>query len=151
MNSHHKQQTDLPYECLIENHIEHLMSEYDRLSTDDACPQLWLLSATFIPFRDKREDHVPIPIHRCFAYFERFYVRMLPKLMSNFGRKHHLQPPTYLYADYPFTKKEKTYAPLTPNEKFWANRFRSSLECPSSEFLGQRAGSFKGGSGPSAW
>ena len=43
MNSHHKQQTDLPYECLIENHIEHLMSEYDRLSTDDACPQLWLL------------------------------------------------------------------------------------------------------------
>jgi transposase-like protein len=23
--------------------------------------------------------------------------------------------------------------------------------CPSSEFLGQRAGSFKGGSGPSAW
>ena len=55
---------------------------------------------------------------------------MLPKLMSNFGRKHHLQPPTYLYADYPFTKKEKTYAPLTPNEKFWSNRFRSSLEHP---------------------
>ena len=24
-------------------------------------------------------------------------------------------------------------------------------DCPSSEFLGQRAGSFKGGSGPSAW
>ena len=50
MNSHHKQQTDLPYECLIENHIEHLMSEYDRLSTDDACPQLWLLSATLHTF-----------------------------------------------------------------------------------------------------
>src|SRR4026207_2178718 len=28
---------------------------------------------------------------------------------------------------------------------------QDAVLCPSSEFLGQRAGSFKGGSGPSAW
>lgn len=130
MHSHHEYQMDLAYECLIESHIEHLMSEYDRLSTDDARPQLWFLSATFIPFRYKPADHVPIPLDRCLAYFERFYVHMLPRLMSNFERKRHLQPLTYLYADYPFTKKDKTYAPLTPNEKFDANRFRPHLEHP---------------------
>jgi NADH dehydrogenase len=32
-----------------------------------------------------------------------------------------------------------------------AEAIASILTCPSSEFLGHRAGSFKGGSGPSAW
>ena len=130
MNLHPEPQIDLPYKCLIESHIEHLMNEHGRLSTDDAHPQLWFLSATFIPPRHKRTNNIPIPLDRCLAYFERFYVHLLPKLMSNFERKRHLQPLTYLYADYPFTKKSKTYAPLTPNEKFNANRFRHYLEHP---------------------
>ena len=130
MNLHQEPEIDLPYKCLIESHIEHLMSKYDRLSTDDAHPQLWFLSATFLPFRYKRTNNVSIPLDRCLAYFVRFYVNLLPKLMSNFERKRHLQPLTYLYADYPFTKKDKTYAPLTPNEKFNANQFRLYLEHP---------------------
>ena len=130
MNVHNEPQIDLPYKCLIESHIEHLLSKYDRLSTADARPQLWFLSATFLPLRHKRTNNVPIPLDRCLAYFDQFYVGLLPKLMSNFERKRHLQPLTYLYGDYPFTKKEKAYAPLTPNEKFNANQFRLYLEHP---------------------
>jgi hypothetical protein len=130
MHSHHEHQMDLPYACRVESHIEHLLSEYDRLSTGDAHPQLWFLSATFLPLRHKRTNNIPIPLDRCLAYFDQFYVGLLPKLMSNFERKRHLQPLTYLYGDYPFTKKDKTYAPLTPNEKFNANKFRLYLEHP---------------------
>jgi len=130
MNLHREPHIDLPYECLIESHIEHLLSKYKRLSTNAARPQLWFLSATFLPLRHKRTNNVPIPLDRCLGYFQQFYVSLLPKLMSNFGRKRHLQPLTYLYADYPFTKKDKTYAPLTPNEKFNANQFRLYLEHP---------------------
>src|SRR6185312_1697912 len=130
MDSHHEHQMDLPYAFRIESHIEHLLSEYDRLSTGDAHPQLWFLSATFLPVRHKRTNNIPIPLDRCLAYFDQFYVGLLPKLMSNFERKRHLQPLTYLYGDYPFTKKDKTYAPLAPNEKFNANQFRLYLEHP---------------------
>ena len=84
----------------------------------------------FIPFRDKREDHVPIPPPRCFVLFERFYVRLLSKLMNNFERKRHLQPLTYLYIDYPFTKRNKTFATLSPMEQFRVNCFQFHPEHP---------------------
>ena len=107
-------QSDLSYECLIDNHIKHVLQDYKRHSIDDAQSQLWFLTATF-------SNQVPISPDRVIAFFERFYVWLLPRLMSNFERKRHLQPLVYLYVDYPFTKRDKTYAPLTPNAKFYAN------------------------------
>ena len=93
-----------------EKRIEHLTSEYHRLWTDADSRQFWFLSNTFVPVEAKRADHIPIPPHRCFALYEQFYVRLFSKLMNNFERKWSLQPLTYVYADYPFTKHEKTYA-----------------------------------------
>jgi hypothetical protein len=122
-------QTNLPYDCLIENHIKHL-SEHDRLWTDVTPPQFWFLTATFIPIGSKRDDHVPIPPHRCFPLFEQFYVRILPRLMSNFERKRHLQPLTYAYIDYPFSKREKAFATLSPPEQFRFNPFHFHPEHP---------------------
>ena len=78
----------LSYGCLIDNHIKHVLSDHERLSTDDAQPQLWFLTATF-------SNQVPISPDRCIAFFERFYVWLLPRLMSNFERKRHLQPLVY--------------------------------------------------------
>ena len=45
--------------------------------------------------------------------------------MNNFERKRWLQPLTYVYIDYPFTKREKTYATLSLTEQFKANPFAS--------------------------
>ena len=109
-------QSTLRYDHLIENHIEHLKREYHRLWTDAIHPQFWFLTVTFVPVEAKRDDH-PIPPHRCFVFFERFYVRLLSKLMNNFQRKRHLQPLTYAYIDYPFTKRKKTYATLSLMEQ----------------------------------
>jgi hypothetical protein len=111
-------QTILRYDLLIESHLEHLRREYHRLLTDTILPQFWFLTLTFVPVEAKRDDHIPIPPHRCFAFFEKFYVRLLSKLMNNFERKRWLQPLTYLYIDYPFTKRKKTYATLSPIEPF---------------------------------
>ena len=115
------EQTTLHYGLLIENHLEHLKREYHRLWTDAILPQFWFLTTTFVPVESKRDDHIPIPPHRCFAFFERFYVRLLSRLMNNFERKRWLQPLTYLYIDYPFTKRKKTYATLSPIEQFRAD------------------------------
>jgi hypothetical protein len=123
-------QTDLRYELLIENHIGHLKREYRRLWTDFIPPQFWFLTTTFVPIEAKRHDHVPIPPHRCFVFFERFYVRLLSRLMNNFERKRWLQPFTYVYADYPFTKRKKTFATLSPMEQFRLNRFHFHPEHP---------------------
>ena len=50
--------------------------------------------------------------------------------MNNFERKRWLQPFTYLYIDYPFTKRKKTYATLSPIEQFRANQFHVYPEHP---------------------
>jgi hypothetical protein len=50
--------------------------------------------------------------------------------MNNFERKRTLQPLTYLYIDYPFTKREKTFATLSPIEQFRANQFHFYPEHP---------------------
>jgi len=91
-----------------------------------------VLTTTFLPVEAKRDDHIPIPPHRCFDFFERFYVRLLSRLMNNFQRKSQrpLQPLTYLYIDYPFTKREKTHAALSPIEQFFANPFHFYPEHP---------------------
>jgi hypothetical protein len=60
----------------------------------------------------------------------RFYVRLLSRIMNNFGRKRWLQPLAYVYADYPFTKRKKTYATLSPMEQFRASQFRFCPEHP---------------------
>jgi hypothetical protein len=123
-------QTNLPYERLIKNHVEHMMREYCRLATDTASPQFWFLTVTFVPVEAKRADHVPIPPARCFVLLEQFYVRLLSTLMNNFDRKRWLQPLTYAYIDYPFTKREKTHAALSPIEQFRANPFHFHPEHP---------------------
>ena len=111
-------QTTLRYDDLIESHLEHLNQEYRHQLIDDATlRQFWFLTTTFVSVEAKRDDHIPIPPHRCFVFFERFYVRLLSKLMNNFERKRWLQPLTYAYIDYPFTKREKTYATLSPIEQ----------------------------------
>ena len=123
-------QTTLRYDHLIENHLEHLKREYHRLRTDTIRPQFWFLTTTFVPVESKRDDGLSIPPHRCFVFFERFYVRLLSKLMNNFERKRWLQPLTYLYIDYPFTKREKTFATLSPIEQFRLNQFHFYPEHP---------------------
>ena len=50
--------------------------------------------------------------------------------MNNFERKRWLQPLTYLYIDYPFTKGKKTYATLLSIEQFRANQFHFYPEHP---------------------
>jgi hypothetical protein len=125
--------TNLQYQSLVESHVEHLNCEYRRLcadATDANPPQLWFLTATFVPVEAKRDDHIPVPPHRCFEFFERFYVRLLPKLMSNFERKRWLQPLTYLYVDYPFTKRDKTFAVLSAIEQFRRNQSHFHPEHP---------------------
>jgi hypothetical protein len=119
-------QTTLRYDLLIENHIEHLNREYHRLITDDILPQFWFLTTTFVPVESRRDDPIPIPPHRCFVFFERFYVRLLSRLINNFERKRWLQPLTYLYIDYPFTKREKRYATLSLMEQVLSLLFRAS-------------------------
>jgi len=52
------------------------------------------------------------------------------KLMNNFERKRWLQPLTYVYIDYPFTKRKKTYTTLSPIEQFRANQFHFYPEHP---------------------
>jgi hypothetical protein len=123
-------QTTLRYDLLIENHLEHLKREYHRLWTDTIRPQFYFITATFVSVESKRNDHIPIPPHCCFVFFERFYVRLLSRLMNNFERKRWLQPLTYLYIDYPFTKREKTYATLSLMEQFKANPYRFYSEHP---------------------
>ena len=124
-------QTTLRYDLLIENHLEHLKREYRHQLVDAATlPQFWFLTVTFVPFEAKRNDHIPIPPHRCFVSFERLYVRLFSKLMNNFQRKRHLQPLTYLYIDYPFTKRAKTFATLSPSEQFRANMLHFHPEHP---------------------
>ena len=115
---------------LSRNHVDHLKREYQRLCTDATPPQLWFLTATFVPVEVNRDDGLSIPPHRCIEFFERFYVRLLPKLMSNFERKRWLQPLTYLYIDYPFTKRDKTFAVLSAIEQFRRNQFRFHPEHP---------------------
>jgi hypothetical protein len=123
-------QTNLRYDLLMESHLEHLKREYHRLWTDTIRPQLYFITATFVPVESKRDDPIPIPPHRCFVFFEQFYVRLLSKLMNNFERKRWLQPLTYVYIDYPFTKGKKTYATLSPIEQFRANQFHFYPEHP---------------------
>jgi hypothetical protein len=124
-------QTTLRYDDLIESHLEHPQREYRHQLIDDATlPQFWFLTTTFVPVESKRYDHIPIPPHRCFVFFERFYVRLLSKLMNNFGRKRWLQPLTYAYIDYPFTKRMKTFATLSPIEQFRLNQFHFYPEHP---------------------
>ncbi len=113
-----------------EKRIEHLTSEYHRLWTDADSRQFWFLSNTFVPVEAKRADHIPIPPHRCFALYEQFYVRLFSKLMNNFERKWSLQPLTYVYADNPFTKHEKTYATLSPTEQFRVGQFHFHPDHP---------------------
>jgi hypothetical protein len=121
----------LRYDLLIENHLEHLKREYlHQLINDARLPQFWFLTTTFVPVESKRDDHTPIPPHRCFAFFEKFYVRLLSKLMNNFERKRWLQPLTYLYIDYPFTKPKKVFVALSPIEQFRANQFHVYPEHP---------------------
>ena len=50
--------------------------------------------------------------------------------MNNFERKRRLQPLTYLYIDYPFTKRKKTFATLPPIEQFHLNQFYFYPEHP---------------------
>lgn len=137
---------NLPYECLIENHIDHLLSEYARLSTDDTRPQFWSVTTTYVPFEklkrgvgngaasfsEKRYDQLPISPRRCIALFEQLYVHILPSLISNFERanKRGMQPLTYVYVDDPSSKTQKPYACLPPIEKCCTNGLRSSLEHP---------------------
>ena len=126
-------QSNLRYDHLIKNHLEHLKRRYQDLLVDaDALPQFWFLTTTFLPVEIKRDDHIPIPPHRCIVFFERFYVRLLSRLMNNFQRKGQrpLQSLTYLYIDYPFTKREKTHAALSPIERFFANPFHFYPEHP---------------------
>ena len=124
-------QTTLRYDHLIESHIEHLKRKYrHQLINDATLPQFWFLTVTFLPVEAKRDDPFPIPPHRCIVLFERFYVRLLSRLMNNFERKRWLQPLTYLYVDYPFTKRKKTFATLSPIEQFHLNQFHFYPEHP---------------------
>ena len=124
-------QPTLRYDHLIENHLNHLKCKYHDLHIDDATlPQFWFLTVTFVPSEAKRSDNLSIPPHRCIVLFEQFYVRLLSKLMNNFERKRTLQPLTYLYVDYPFTKREKTYATLSLKDQFKANPYRFYSEHP---------------------
>ena len=55
-------QTTLPYDRLIENHIEHLKREYRRQRSDVATlPQFWFLTTTFVAVESKRDDHLSPP------------------------------------------------------------------------------------------
>ena len=81
-------QSTLRYDQLIESHLKHLNQEYrHQLINDATLPQFWFLTVTFVPFEAKRSDNLSIPPHRCIVLFERFYVRLLSKLMNNFERK----------------------------------------------------------------
>ena len=121
----------LPYAMLIESHLEHLHREYDRVKTDEGTPpEFWFVTTTFLPFKSKRADYIPIKPRRCVELYEKFYVRLLSRLMNNFQRKRHLQPLTYVYIDFPFTKKKKSYATLSPTEQFKINPYRYSLDHP---------------------
>ena len=115
-------QANLRYALLIENHLEHLKREYEHLLVDCATlPQFWFLTTTFLPVEAKRDDHIPIPPHRCIVFFERFYVRLLSRLMNNFQRKGQrpLQPLTYLYIDLPFHQaREDTRRAFTDRAVF---------------------------------
>jgi hypothetical protein len=90
----------------------------------------WFLTVTFLPVEAKRDNPFPIPPHRCIVLFERFYVRLLSRLMNNFQRKGQraLQPLTYV--DYPFTKRKKTFATLPPIEQLRLNQFHFYPEHP---------------------
>jgi hypothetical protein len=122
----------LRYAVLIEKHLEHLKQEYGHLnSMPHSCrPQFYFITATFVPVEAKRADHIPIPPHRCITLFEQFYVRLLSKLMNNFERKRSLQPLTYVYIDYPFTKQNKTFATLPSTEQFRVNQFHYHPDHP---------------------
>ena len=90
----------------------------------------WFLTVTFLPVEAKRDNPFPIPPHRCIVLFERFYVRLLSRLMNNFQRKGQraLQPLTYV--DYPFTKRKKTFATLPPIDQLRLNQFHFYPEHP---------------------
>ena len=124
-------QTTLRYDHLIEKHLEHLKCKYRHLLIDDATfPQFWFLTVNSCLLKRSEMTTVPIPPHRCFVLFERFYVRLLSRLMNNCERKRSLQPLTFLYIDYPLTKREKTFATLSPIEQFRANQFHFYPEHP---------------------
>jgi hypothetical protein len=62
---------------------------------------------------------------RCFGLGEQWYVRLLSRLMSNFDRKRHLQPRTYVYYDLPCSKRDKSFATLSSVEQWKTNRARA--------------------------
>jgi hypothetical protein len=122
----------LRYAVLIEKHLEHLKLEYGRLISmpQASRPQFYFVTATFVPVEAKRDDHIPIPPPRCLVLVEQFYVRLLSRLMNNFERKRSLQPLTYAYGDFPFTKREKTYSTLSLLDQFKANPYRFYSDHP---------------------
>lgn len=116
------------YDSLINRHIDHLSREYDQQSIDGGASQLWCLTFTFPTQTEKA-----LSLHGCFARVERWYVRLLPRLISNFDRKRHLQPLMYAYADHPSSKRKKPYASLSLVQKLEANGSRNSFSHPETD------------------
>lgn len=112
----------------VSEHIKHLLSEqadqdelFESLGTA-AESRLYFVTATFVSFEDKQNSARSIPLPKCIANFERFYVRMLSLMMNNYRRKFHLQPLTYAYVDYPFTKRKKSHSNLSEFQQMKRNR-----------------------------
>lgn len=109
----------------VEDHIQHLLDQQIELQSQDPVsePCFYFVTATFLAVEETRNSQIPISPSVCFAHFERFYVRMLSLLMNKYRRSslRYLQPLTYAYLDYPFTKRKKTYSNLSPFQKMKRN------------------------------
>jgi hypothetical protein len=105
----------LPYKTLINAQIAHVREIHKGLSLYGSPAQIWFVSATFgcaesdgcCKSLNSLQDHLDrFPPEACIIGFEKFYVRVLRKLIKNPERrsKRDLQPRAYVYVDYPGSK-----------------------------------------------
>lgn len=109
---------------LIQSHVEHISSTRDLQDSSLPNPtesRCYLVTATFLPLENRATNSISITPTKCLIHFEQFYVHMLSKFINNYTRKRDLQPLTYAYVDYPFSKRHKTYAHLPDFQKMKRN------------------------------
>ncbi len=112
------------YYSIIEAQITDIMAHYNS-QLERGNPEFWLVTMTFRAAKGSGGKVTPISPGRCFGLGEQLYVHLLSRLMANFDRKRHLQPRTYTYYDLPCSKRDKSFATLSPYEQCKANRARS--------------------------
>jgi len=78
------QKSDCPIPS-VEDHIQHLLDRQIELQSQDpeSEPCFYFVTATFLPVEEISKSQTPITPSKCFAQFERFYVRTLSLLMTN--------------------------------------------------------------------